>query len=220
MLKVRVFILAVTFFSIVNINAGNRLYMKDFTVYSDGAKRVKVILENDTEFTAFQTDIRLPKGLSVEQIDGEYSFELTGRANPDQVISCLMRPDGAIRVLSYSLTLSPFTGFAGPIMTFVVDVGDDFMDTDTISFSNTLFTKVNGDEVALPNEECTVMMIMKGDVNNDREVSIADLNMVIAVILGYGEHSDLTCSAADVNEDGEVTISDINAIIDIILKKS
>lgn len=53
---------------------------------------------------------------------------------------------------------------------------------------------------------------MTGDVNNDSEVNIADVNAVINIILSGG--SDLS---GDVNGDGEVNIADINAVIAIIL---
>ena len=53
---------------------------------------------------------------------------------------------------------------------------------------------------------------LKGDVNGDGEVNIADINAAIDMIL-IGDQS----SNGDVNEDGEVNIADINAIIDIIL---
>ena len=53
---------------------------------------------------------------------------------------------------------------------------------------------------------------LPGDVNNDGEVNIADVNAVIDVILGSG-----SAQSADVNNDGEVNIADINAIIDAIL---
>lgn len=53
----------------------------------------------------------------------------------------------------------------------------------------------------------------KGDVNNDGEVNIADVNAVINVILGGGGN----ITSADVNADGEVNIADVNAIIRIIL---
>ncbi len=56
--------------------------------------------------------------------------------------------------------------------------------------------------------------VLYGDVNGDGEVNIADINCIIAVILGapntYGDR-------ADVNADGEVNIADINAVIGIIL---
>ena len=53
---------------------------------------------------------------------------------------------------------------------------------------------------------------LKGDVNGDGEVTIADVNAVIEVILGHGANG-----MADVNGDKEVTIADVNVIIDIIL---
>ena len=52
----------------------------------------------------------------------------------------------------------------------------------------------------------------KGDVNNDGEISIADINAIIDLILGSGSNT-----LADVNDDGEINIADVNAIIDIIL---
>lgn len=54
---------------------------------------------------------------------------------------------------------------------------------------------------------------LKGDVNLDGEITIADINVVVAIILGENS-STIT---ADVNSDGEVNIADINAIIDIML---
>ena len=58
---------------------------------------------------------------------------------------------------------------------------------------------------------------ISGDVNNDGEINIADINAVIDVILGG--HSD-HISACDVNGDGEINIADINTIIDIILDRN
>ena len=55
--------------------------------------------------------------------------------------------------------------------------------------------------------------IFLGDVNGDREVNIADVNVAIDIILG-GNGSSI---AADVNGDGEVNISDVNALIGYIL---
>lgn len=53
---------------------------------------------------------------------------------------------------------------------------------------------------------------IKGDVNNDGEVNIADVNAVIDLVLGGGNNA-----SADVNNDGEINLADVNAIIDLIL---
>ena len=54
---------------------------------------------------------------------------------------------------------------------------------------------------------------LKGDVNGDGEVTIADVNVVIEMIL-----SGRTDLKGDVNGDKEITIADVNAIIEEILK--
>jgi len=51
-----------------------------------------------------------------------------------------------------------------------------------------------------------------GDVNGDGEVSIADVNAIIDLILA--SRYEVT---ADINGDGEVTVADANAVIDIIV---
>lgn len=58
--------------------------------------------------------------------------------------------------------------------------------------------------------------LMRGDVNADGEMNIADVNTVIDMILG---DSGDTYSLGDVNGDGEVNIADVNAVIDLILSK-
>ena len=55
-----------------------------------------------------------------------------------------------------------------------------------------------------------------GDVNGDREVNIADINVVIGIILGEEASADVL-RRADVNKDDEINISDVNKIIEIIL---
>lgn len=54
---------------------------------------------------------------------------------------------------------------------------------------------------------------MRGDVNGDGEVNIADVNAVIEAILKGNEDT----TGADVNSDSEINIGDINAVISIIL---
>ena len=54
---------------------------------------------------------------------------------------------------------------------------------------------------------------LKGDVNGDGSVNIADINVIIDLIL-KGANS----ATADVNNDGTVNISDINLVIDLILR--
>ena len=60
---------------------------------------------------------------------------------------------------------------------------------------------------------CNAPASLPGDVNDDHEVNIADVNAIVDIILdGHGAPT-----TADVNQDHEVNIADVNAVIDIIL---
>ncbi len=76
-------------------------------------------------------------------------------------------------------------------------------------------------------EEFDAATIIPGDVNGDGEITVADANVAIEVIINGGSshgHSRVPnpdgggwINIDDVNGDGEVNIADINAIIDYIL---
>jgi len=58
---------------------------------------------------------------------------------------------------------------------------------------------------------------LRGDVNGDGEVTVADVNAVIDIIMGFTA-SEATMARADVNGDGEISVADVNEVIDIILR--
>ena len=60
---------------------------------------------------------------------------------------------------------------------------------------------------------------LRGDVNGDGEVNIADVNALLDIVLG-GQVDEDTRARADVNADDEVNIADINAVIELILNPS
>ena len=68
------------------------------------------------------------------------------------------------------------------------------------------------------NKFSTFESIQVGDVNADGEVTVADMNIVIDLILGFN-YSDEVRGRADVNGDKEISVADINVIIDIILNQ-
>ena len=56
-----------------------------------------------------------------------------------------------------------------------------------------------------------------GDVNEDGDVTIADVTSLVNIILG--KQSDYRMEISDVNEDGGVTIADVTSLVNIILGK-
>ena len=61
--------------------------------------------------------------------------------------------------------------------------------------------------------------ILKGDVNYDRKVTIADVTSLVDIILGKDNSIPYKYDhiAADVNNDSNITIADVTALVDIIL---
>ena len=199
----------------VSAMANDRLYIRDFEIVVGESKTIALILDNDTAYSAFQTDIYLSDGLEIEQEDGEYIIDLNSeRTAKSHVVSTFKREDGAIRVFVTSQNLATFKGNSGDIAYIQIKATNAFPSSGTISLKNSIAAEsdatrhILGDSTAKAGELST----LKGDVNGDGEVNIADINVVIDMILSGTFNTN-----GDVNGDGEVNIADINAVIDLIL---
>ena len=195
--------------------ATQRFYIEDFSLSPGDTVTVQVLLDNEMEFTAFQTDMYLPDGLTA--IDG--SFALTSRKANSHTLSVSRQTDGALRMMSYSMQVKPYSGNSGALVTFRLAASEQFAGSAVITMRNILFTTVAGREIPFEDEACTVSAastVFKGDVNLDGRVSIDDITDMIDYILGT-EVSPFSEENADMNEDGLIAIADITAIIDYIL---
>lgn len=202
-------------FAALSAIANDRLYIKDFEIVAGEAKTIAIILDNDTAYSAFQTDIYLSSGLEIEQEDGEYIIDLnTERTAKSHVVSTYKRDDGAIRIFVTSQNLATFKGNGGDIAYIQIKATNSFPGSGTISLKNSITAEADATRHILA--DCTAkageLSTLKGDVNGDGEVNIADINVIIDMIL-----SGRSDPSGDVNGDGEVNIADINVVIDIIL---
>ena len=199
--------------------ATDRFYIEDFTIASGETHTVSIMLDNEVSYTAFQCDLYLPEGLTVEQEDGDYIFDLTPRKGRDHNISSQLQADGAIRVMSYSPGIKAYSGNSGALVTFNVTAGDGLVDPAIIQLKNILFTTTAGVEVAFADEICNVTAPntdLKGDVNVDGSVSIADVTTLIDYLLG-GNVTPFNATNADVDCSGEISIADVTTLIDFLL---
>ena len=205
----------IVFLTAISATANDKLYIRDFEIVAGESKTIALILENDTVYSAFQTDIYLSDGLEIEQEDGEYIIDLNSeRTAKSHVVSTFKREDGAIRIFVTSQNLATFKGNSGDIAYILIKATNFFPGSGTISLKNSIAAEsdatrhILADSMAKAGELST----LKGDVNGDGEVNIADINAIIDMILSG--RSDAT---GDVNGAGEVNIADINAVIDLIL---
>ena len=199
--------------------ATDRFYIEDFSIAPGETRTVSIMLDNEATYTAFQTDIYMLDGLTIEMEDGDYIFDLTDRKSRDHMIASQPQADGAIRVISYSNRINAFSGNSGALVTFNVTAATDITGPVTIAMRNTLFTTTSGVEIAFGNETCTVTVPspgIRGDVNNDQKVDIDDVTALINCVL-TGDDSGIIAENADVFENGAIDIDDVTSLINFVL---
>lgn len=179
---------------------------------------IPVSLENESELTAFQTDLYLPVGFELVKEDGDYLVELSDRKGRDHVIMANDLDDGGIRIISYSSTVKPYSGNEGELFYITVKTPDDGDGDYTIMLKNTLLTTTDHEELNNPDISCTVTVYpyIMGDANNSGTVTVTDIVVTARYILNY--HPDpFVFGAADVNYDGNISVTDIVIIAQMIM---
>lgn len=109
--------------------------------------------------------------------------------------------------------LGDFTVTRGPLQHVIMDIPQ--LGNVRFRIVQLLGMRVNIDDITVygPTQET----YLKGDVNGDGEINIADVNALLYIILG-GAVDEETQERADVNDDNEIGIADVNAVINIILE--
>lgn len=192
------------------VAATDRFFIEDFPVQPSETTQVEILLENDVPFTAFQSDLYLPEGITLVS----NSVSLTSRKSSDHTIATSQLQDGGIRLMSYSMELNSYSGNNGALVTLDVEVSPSIKTPVVIMLKNTLLTTTAGVETPVEDTPCTVFL--RGDVNGDSSVSISDVTSLIDMLLAPSTKTKF----ADVNADGNVSISDVTNLIDILLTRN
>ena len=98
--------------------ATDLFHIEDFNIEPGQTAQVEILLDNEVQYTAFQSDLYLPEGLVLEA----QSVALTDR-KADHSIATSVLADGGIRMMSYSMSLQPYSGNNGTLVTFRVTAG-------------------------------------------------------------------------------------------------
>lgn len=210
--------------------ATDRLYIEDYILEAGDTCIVSILLDNESAYTAFQTDLYLPEGLSVAKEDDDYTFELTSRKSSDHIIMGQDRPNGSIRIMSYSMQVNPYSGNSGALVTFRVTASDDFTG-GAVELKNTFFTTLDDKEIPFANETCQIaplkdltgeILITESGSGKNTKVLISytgdeDVDYTIFVN-GYDLLNDLSdhVSWDDVNKRYIVKLSDLPGEVNYI----
>ena len=159
----RFYYIILSLMALFSAQAQDRLYIADFAINAGETKQVEIMLDNTVAYTALQADIYLPEGLTIEQEDGEYLFDLTDRKARNHTISSANLASGAVRILIASQTLKEISGNSGALVTFNIIADASFSGTKAIELKSVVATEADRTEHLLPDTQCTVTGSQGGD---------------------------------------------------------
>lgn len=194
-------------------NAEDRFYIEDFTINPGETKQIALILQNENIYSAIQADLKLPTGLTVEQEDGEYIFDLTDRKARNHTVSGNLLDNGDIRVLISSQTSKTFSGTNGPLVLFNVTADNSFSGNNTISITNIIAAESNASLHYLPNESCTVStegsQVVSASLKLNCEMARLQLNQTLQLSATNENADNITWTS----DDSTVATVDSNGLV-------
>ena len=122
-------------------------HIEDF-IFDEGSyeKEVAICMTNEpSNITGVQMDIYMPEGLSIKSDEVGYFIDFGSRTTSRKhTLESALQSDGAVRVISASAKLLPFTGNEGDIFIITVVADKDFR-SGTIELKNCVATGANTD---------------------------------------------------------------------------
>lgn len=172
---------------------------------------IPVTMTNPEAVTAFQTDLYLPEGFELLDV-------VLSNRKVDHQLQRNSRPDGGIRILCFSMNLTPFTGNDGELFYITVKVPDNAAGEYNLMLKKSLLTLATYNEVHCADAANTVNVwaYLMGDANGDGEVTVTDIVVTANYILGRDVETFIP-EAADVNGDGDITVTDVVLIARMVL---
>lgn len=174
-----------------------------------------VSMDNYSEIVAAQMDVNIPKGMTWSSGNIEKAARIEGLA-----CSVIKITDTKYRVVLYSMNNQPIIGKTGKLFSLIFDCSNAELEGKSITVDNIVLSdKQSTNLSSKAMAECTISYKERllGDVNNDDEISIADLVVLIDHI---NKRNSVYYSFFDINEDGNIDIEDVKALSNIILCKN
>lgn len=166
-------------------SAEDKFYLPDFEISAGESKELAIQFESErvNDYVAFQFDLYLPDGLSVEQKKVKYNFTFNTDRNDDHTFSSSDREDGAIRVLAVSLSNACFWEESGDFVYFTVTAADDFSGTHEIYLKSVMFSTTDS-RTDLPDVKTIVTGPSSGS-GNEANLNITAANKWATCILPF-----------------------------------
>lgn len=203
----------------------NTIYMDSTSAVAGTQAVLSVKMKNVVAMTGFQFDLVLPEGMTVaKDEDGfdliELSSERTSSKKTD-FFNSAVQADGSIRVMASSTKSYTFDGNDGEVATIKVDIDPDLAEGDySVVMKNIVMSDANSDTYKVAESVATLTVVKKtivrGDANGDGIISVGDLTLIAAYVLGDRDN-EIDLEAADSNYDGILSVGDLTGLAAAIL---
>ena len=132
--------------------ASASLSIDDFSLKAGEEKAMVISLSNpQDEITLVQFDLRLPKGLTIKKVDGDYDIDIAGRTTwKKHSLDANAQSDGSIRFLLASSSNTVLSGASGAIITVTLVADGSFSGGD-IMLENILMVTPDEKEIEQTN---------------------------------------------------------------------
>ena len=198
-----------------NLWADNKLTIKP-DIKAGQTGKITIALDNATDYTAFQMEIKLPEGLSIESSG---AMEIVSAVNADHQVAH-NTVDGVTKVAAYSFDGASNGNEAfkatGDFLIITVTADADYTPAD-VQIENIIFV-TQSDLSAVTDFEVETEAGLMGDVDGDGSVTVLDGLAIIDYYLKKNP-SPFNLAVADMDSDGAITVLDGLAAIDVYLKK-
>lgn len=192
------------------------IYAEEATALKGGNGMLTICLKNSQATNAYSYDMTLPEGVTID------SYTLSNRHNGHSESMNYNETTGVYSFAVLSSQSKEVTGNDGAIWTFKLNVADNVEGGDhPVKITNARYSLTSGSASVTMPETTSLLTIadyIKGDVNNDGDVDIADAVCIVNHVVGKNTPVFIA-AAADVNNDGDIDIADAVRIINLVVGK-
>ena len=196
----------------------NRFIANDLDAYAGQSIVFPVGMINELEVAAFQCDVYLPEGITMQTKNGKYNITLDDNRKDDHTVTSALQEDGSVRIIVASLTNSTFSETSGTLFNLNLIAAEGISAAQPINIKNIHISDVNGKEIVLDDVSANINIVAytPGDVNNDGQILVNDVVTAINYILNVTPEN-FVFAAADMDSNGQILVNDVVQIINTIL---